>query len=181
MHNTYICQLEEEMGNVIELLKSQLRKLQSGRSNIHIFDSIRVDYFGEKVPLDQISVLSSLGLRCFTIKPWDKSLIKSIEKAILSSNLGLVPLIQGDSVNINIPEPTEEKRRDLLKQVQTFLEESKVSIRNIRRSLNEDVKKMITEEDEEKRLLKVIQEKTDTKINELILISKNKEKEIMTL
>lgn len=161
--------LEEKMEKTIAVLKDELLTIRAGRANPNMLDRVMVDYYGTMTPLKQMAGVSSPEPRTILIQPWDKSAMGSIEKAILSSDLGFNPTNDGNSIRINIPQLTEERRKDLIKLVAKTGEQAKVAIRNERREANEAIKKMektseLTEDDS-KRL------RTKFK-NLLILISR---------
>jgi len=173
----------ESMGKSVEALKNELKRIRTGRASLSILDGIKVDYYGTLTPLNQMATLAVPESRLITIQPWDVSVIKDIEKAILKSDLGLTPSSDGKIIRISIPQLTEERRKELVKVVHKVCEEYKVSVRNFRRDSNELLKGMkkdgeIAEDDAFKS-----QEQVQTITNEHIeLIDecyKEKEKEIL--
>lgn len=147
--------LEEKMEKTIAVLKDELLTIRAGRANPNMLDRVMVDYYGTMTPLKQMAGVSSPEPRTILIQPWDKSAMGSIEKAILSSDLGFNPTNDGNSIRINIPQLTEERRKDLIKLVAKTGEQAKVAIRNERREANEAIKKMektseLTEDDSKK-------------------------------
>ncbi|MBO7700343.1 MAG: ribosome recycling factor [Eubacteriaceae bacterium] len=176
---------KEKMEKTIESFRSDLETLKAGRANPHMLDKIMVDYYGSPTPIAQIAGIASPEPRVLTISPWDASALKSIEKAILASDLGLNPSNDGKMIRLIIPTLTEERRKDLLKLVNKNGEECRVALRNIRRNLIEDLKKQekakeITEDDVkdgEKEIQKVL----DDFIKKTDEIIKKKEEEIMTV
>lgn len=151
--------LEEKMEKTIAVLKDELLTIRAGRANPNMLDRVMVDYYGTMTPLKQMAGVSSPEPRTILIQPWDKSAMGSIEKAILSSDLGFNPTNDGNSIRINIPQLTEERRKDLIKLVAKTGEQAKVAIRNERREANEAIKKMektseLTEDDSKRLRMK---------------------------
>ena len=174
---------EERMEKTISSLKDSFNAIRTGRASQALFDKVRVDYYGTKSPLNQVATISIPEARTVMIQPFDKSLITEIEKAILTSDLGLNPSNDGKVIRIQIPALTQERRKDLVKQAKQIAENSRTSIRNIRRDGNDDLKKKqkageITE-DELKTEEDKLQKLTDKYIAEINKIYDKKEKEIM--
>ena len=174
---------EERMEKTISSLKDSFNAIRTGRASQALFDKVRVDYYGTKSPLNQVATISIPEARTVMIQPFDKSLITEIEKAILTSDLGLNPSNDGKVIRIQIPALTQERRKDLVKQAKQIAETSRTSIRNIRRDGNDDLKKKqkageITE-DELKTEEDKLQKLTDKYIAEINKIYDIKEKEIM--
>jgi len=174
---------EERMKKTALNLKEGFASLRTGRASASLFDRIRVDYYGEKSPLNQVANISIPEARLIVVQPWDKNLIGEIEKAIRSSELSLNPSNDGKVIRISIPPLTEERRRELVKLAKNQAEQSRVAIRNIRRDGNEELKKLhkdskITEDDESKGAAE-LQRLTDSYINQVNQILEEKEKEIM--
>jgi ribosome recycling factor len=132
----------EKMDKAVKHLESDLLKLRAGKANTHILDGINVDYYGVITPLVQVSNISTPDARTIAVQPWDKKMIEPIEKAILASNIGLTPANNGELIRLNIPPLTEERRRELTKQVKHEGEATKVTIRNLRREAINELKKM---------------------------------------
>lgn len=178
-------QFEEKMGKSVESLQSELTTIRAGRANPHILDKITVDYYGTPTPLQQVANISVPEARMIQIQPWEASLIKEIEKAILTSDLGLTPNNDGKAVRLVFPELTEERRKELVKDVKKKGENAKVAIRNIRRDGNDFIKKQgkenDTSEDEIKQAEDKIQKMTDKFIAEIDDIIENKSKDILTV
>jgi ribosome recycling factor len=175
--------IEEKMKKTLANLKDGFASLRTGRASAALFDRIRVDYYGEKSPLNQVANISVPEARLIVIQPWDKNLIGEIEKAILSSELSLNPSNDGKVIRIAIPPLTEERRKELVKLAKSQAEQSRVSIRNIRREGNDELKKMlkdasITEDDESKGAAD-LQKLTDAYIDKVNQVLEEKEKEIM--
>jgi len=174
---------EERMEKVINAFQRELATLRAGRATPALLDRIEVDYYGTVTPLNQLAGVSAPESRLLVIQPWDKQSLGDIEKAILKSDLGLTPTSDGNIIRLAIPQLTEERRKELVKLVRKKAEESKVSIRNIRRDANEEIKQLekssdITE-DERRRAQDKIQEITDKKIVEIDEVTTAKEKEMM--
>ncbi|MBN1337862.1 MAG: ribosome recycling factor [Bacteroidales bacterium] len=175
---------EEKMQRSIKHLKSELARIRAGRANINMFDGIMVDYYGSPTPLNQVSNINAPDARTLAIQPWEKTLIDAIEKAIMAANLGITPQNNGEIIRINIPMLTEERRRDLVKQVKNEGENAKIAIRNIRRDSKDQLKKLLREglsEDIQKDAEETLQEMTDQFIKEVDDIIEVKEKDIMTV
>ncbi|MFC2119961.1 ribosome recycling factor [Bacteroidota bacterium] len=180
----YLDDAREKMNNAISYLDGEFSKIRAGRANVHMLDGVKIDYYGTLTPLQQVSNLGIPDPRTIAIQPWDRNVIDLIEKAILSANLGLNPVNNGEIIRINIPPLTEERRVELVKQVKNEGENSKVSIRNIRRDTNEEFKKLQKEglsEDLEKDAEGEVQKLTDEFINKINEKIENKEKDIMTV
>jgi ribosome recycling factor len=180
---TVISSTEERMKKTAANLKEGFASLRTGRASASLFDKIRVDYYGEKSPLNQVANISIPEARLIVIQPWDKNLIGEIEKAIRSSELSLNPSNDGKIIRIAIPPLTEERRKELVKLAKNQAEQSRVSIRNIRRDGNEELKKLLKDssitEDDEKKGSEELQKLTDGYISKVNLILEEKEKEIM--
>jgi len=177
--------LESRMEKTIASLKSELATIRTGRANAALLDHVRVEYYGSEVPVSQVGNISVPEPRMLVIAPWEASLLGAIEKSILKSDLGLTPSSDGEVVRIILPELNEERRRDLVKQVRSVGEKAKVSVRNIRRDGNDDVKKQVKDEgvseDESKRLQDRIQKITDRFVAEVDEVVGHKEQEILTV
>ena len=176
-----ILELNEKMDKAIATLEKRFTTVRAGRANPSSLDGIVVEYYGSMTPLKQLATISVPEARQLLIKPFDRGCLKDIEKAILASNLGYNPGNDGETIRIIIPELTEERRRELVKQVKAMSEEAKVAIRNIRREGIEAVSKLEVSEDEEKGLEKDIQDIVNeyNKIVEAML--KEKEEELLTV
>ncbi len=173
----------ERMITAIESLKKDFGSIRTGRASLSLLDNIKIDYYGTPTPLAQVATLGIPESRQITIQPWEPKLIQDIEKSILKSDLGLMPNNDGKTIRINIPILTEERRKQLVKVVKKRAEEAKVAIRNIRRDINEEVRKSEKQEhvseDEVKRLQEEIQKVTDQFIARVEEVLNHKEKEIM--
>lgn len=174
-------ELSEKTEKAIETLEKRFATVRAGRANPSSLDGIVVDYYGSITPLKQLATISVPEARQLLIKPFDKGCLRDIEKAILTSNLGYNPGNDGETIRIVIPELTEERRRELVKQVKALAEDAKVAIRNIRHDALEDVKKAEFSEDEEKGMEKEIQDivnDSNKKVEELL---KQKEQDLLTV
>ncbi len=173
----------ERMSRTIETLKKEFASIRTGRASLALLDDIVVNYYDTPTPLQQLASLSIPESRQMAIQPWDPKIISEVEKAILKSDLGLTPMNDGKIIRINIPPLTEERRKQLVKTVRKKAEEAKVSIRNIRRDTNEELKKLEKEkhlsEDVVKKSQEEIQKITDSYITKVDEVLANKEKEIM--
>jgi ribosome recycling factor len=173
----------ESMGKSIAALKNELNRLRTGRASLSILDPIKVDYYGTLTPMNQMATLAVPESRLITIQPWDVSVIKDIEKAILKSDLGLTPSNDGKIIRIAIPPLTEERRKELVKIVHKICEDYKVSVRNIRRDANELLKSMKKDgeisEDDAFKAQDQVQKITDEQIKLIDECYKEKEKEIL--
>jgi ribosome recycling factor len=175
---------KEKMQKAIEYLESELIVIRAGKANPAVFHNVMVDYYGTPTPLPQVSSITTPDAKTILIQPWEKSMIAPIEKAIMAANIGFTPQNNGEHVRINVPALTEERRRDLVKQVRNEGEQARISVRNARRDGVEHVKKLQKEglpEDVEKDSEVELQKLTDNynkKIDELL---EKKEKDIMTV
>lgn len=176
---------EEKMSKTISVYKEELQSIRAGRANPGLLDKITVDYYGQITPLKQVGSVSAPEPRLLVIQPWDAKLISAIEKEILKSDLGLNPSNDGKVIRLVIPALTEERRKELIKVVKKNGENAKVAIRNIRRDLNEQLKKMEKNkeisEDDRKLAETEIQKITDKFIEELDDVTKKKEDELMEI
>lgn len=174
---------ETKMKKTIQNLIGEFNTIRTGRASTALFDKIMVDYYGAKTPLAQVANISIPEARLVVLQPWDKNVIGDIEKAILASELSLTPNNDGKVIRINIPPLTEERRKDLAKQSKATAEQARVAIRNIRRDLNEAIKKAQKDgemtEDENKKAQDEVQKVTDQFIKEVDKLAAEKEKEIM--
>ena len=176
---------EEKMKKTLASLEAELTTIRAGRANPHILDKLTVDYYGSPTPLQQVANITVPEARMIQIQPWESSLIKGIEKAILTSDLGLNPSNDGKIIRLIFPELTEERRKELVKDIKKKGEAAKVAVRNIRRDANDAYKKLKKEEDvsedEIKELEEKIQKLTDKYIKDVDAAVENKGKEIMTV
>jgi len=173
----------ERMSKTIEALKKDFASIRTGRASLALLDGIMVNYYNTPTPLQQVASLSIPESRLIAIQPWDPKVIPDIEKAILKSDLGLTPINDGKMIRINIPSLTEERRKQLVKTVRKKAEEAKIAIRNIRRDIIEEIKKLEKEkhisEDVVKKSQDETQKITDSFIAKIDEVLANKEKEIM--
>ena len=179
-----VARYEEKMQKTLASLESELLTIRAGRANPHILDRLTVDYYGTQTPLQQVANITVPEARMIQISPWEPSLIKKIEKAILASDLGLNPNNDGKTIRLVFPELTEERRKDLVKDVKKKGEAAKVAVRNIRRDANEAFKKLLKQdisEDEVDELQDDVQKLTDKYIKEVDAAVERKSKEIMTV
>ena len=174
---------DEKMQKTIEHLEADYQGIRAGRANPHVLDRLRVDYYGTPTPIQQVGNVTVPEARMIQIALWEKSLIKEIEKAILASDIGITPSNDGSVIRLVFPELTEERRKDLVKEVKKKAEECKVAIRNIRRDGNEAFKKIAKEisEDEVKQLEDELQKITDKYIKEVDKLTEAKSAEILTV
>jgi len=174
---------EARMKKSVEHVQQELARIRTGRATPTLLDVIKIDYYGNKTPLNQVASITTPEPRLLVVQPWEKRLIPEVEKAILESDLGLNPSNDGNVVRVPIPELSEERRQDLQKLVRKFCEDGRVAIRNIRRDANEDIKKLQKShkisEDQEHDALDDVQEMTNKYIEEIDNLLKHKEKEIM--
>ena len=170
------------MDKSIQSLKKDISTLRTGRANTNMLDTIKIDVYGQLMPIDQIATVSVPEARLISIQVWDKANISLVESAIQKSELGINPQIDGQVIRLRIPDLTEERRKDLIKVLKNMGEKSKVAIRNIRREANEELKKKLKEklisEDDNKNFEKNIQKITDINIENIEKILAGKEKEI---
>ncbi|MFO8100777.1 MAG: ribosome recycling factor [Dehalococcoidia bacterium] len=174
---------EAKMAKAVSAVERDLDSVRTGRASVKLLDNVKVDYYGTPTPLDQVASISIPEARMIVIQPWDKSIVPGIEKAILKSDLGLNPSTQGNVIRLQIPELTEERRKELVKIVKKKVEDGRISVRNIRRSSLERLREMKKDkeisEDDEKRAEKRLQEITDDSIGTVDEVGAGKEKEVM--
>lgn len=174
----------DKMVKAVDFLSSEFGTIRAGRANPHVLDKIRVDYYGTPTPIQQVGNVTVPEPRMIQIAPWEKSLIKDIEKAIMTSDVGITPSNDGSVIRLVFPELTEERRKDLVKEVKKKGEEGKVAIRNIRRDGNDAFKKLAkteVSEDEIKQLEDELQKLTDKFVKEIDKLVEEKSKEILTV
>lgn len=183
--NERVKPFESKMEKSLESLREEYTTIRAGRANPHLLDKIRVDYYGQPSPLQSVANISVPEARVIQIQPWESKLIKEIEKAILASDLGLTPGNDGKVIRLIFPELTEERRKELVKDVKKKAENAKVAIRNIRRDANDAVKKAAKaseiSEDEQKQIEDEIQKMTDKFTVEVDKVMEEKSKEILTV
>jgi ribosome recycling factor len=176
---------KEGMAKTLEALESSFKRIRTGRANISLLDSIEIDYYGNKTPLNQVSNISVEDAKTLAIVPWEKDNVPLIEKSIQQSDLGLQPITSGETIRVILPDLTEETRRDLIKVAKSEAENSKVSIRNQRRDANGLLKEYLNEkeisEDDLKRGEVLIQEVTDQYVESVDNLLKEKEKDLLEI
>ena len=174
---------KERMAKSVEACRHELATVRTGRASPHLLDRVLVDYYGTETPLRQLSQIAATDARLLTLTPYDKGAIKSVEKAILESDLGLTPSNDGNVIRLQIPELNEERRRDMVKVVHNVAEECRVAVRNIRRDVMHDLRELKKEgdigEDDERRAEADLQKRTDGAIAEIEALLKAKEEEIL--
>ena len=175
---------EEKMKKTLDFLAEEYAAVRAGRANPHVLDKIKVDYYGTPTPIQQVGNVSVPEARIIQIAPWDKSMLKAIEKAILTSDIGINPQNDGSIIRLQFPELTEERRKDLVKDIKKKAEEGKVALRNIRRDGNDEFKKLgkgEVSEDEAADLADSLQKLTDEYIAKIDKALDEKTKELMTV
>ncbi len=183
MANEVVEQVNTKMQASVDALKRELVKIRTGRASLSLLDGIKVDAYGSQLPVDQVGTMTIPESRMIVIQPWDPQMLPIIEKTILSSDLGLTPANDGKVIRLTIPQLTEERRKELVKQVKKVAEEFKVAVRNVRREANDTLKKMKKDkevsEDDMFRLQEEAQKSTDSFIKQIDEIAAGKEKEVM--
>ncbi|MGD8912404.1 MAG: ribosome recycling factor [Candidatus Thiodiazotropha sp.] len=173
------------MGKSVESLVHELAKVRTGRAHPSLLDHIRVDYYGSDVPISQVANINVEDARTLTVVPWEKNMVAVVEKAILTSDLGLNPMSAGTVIRVPMPPLTEERRKDLIRVVRHEAEGAKVAVRNIRRDANHDLKDLVKEkmisEDDERRGQDVIQDLTDQHIKQVDELLAEKEQDLMEI
>lgn len=176
---------EDNMKKALESLKRELGKVRTGKAHTSMLDSIKVNYYGTISPLSQVSALSCPDAKTFMIAPWEVSTLKEIEAAIVKSDLGMTPINDGKKILLKLPEITEQRRKELVKQIGKVVEDARVAVRHARRDANEEVKQAqkdkVISEDESKKTQEEIQKLTDDYIAKVDQTSADKEKELMTV
>lgn len=174
---------QERMEKTISVLKSDYTLIRVGRANPHVIDKVQVDFYGQMTPINQVGNISVQEGKCLVIAPWDKSLLKNVEKAILQSNVGITPTNDGNVIRLVFPDLTEERRKEIVKQVKKMCEDAKVAIRNIRRDTLDALKKMKTNkeisEDEYKNFEIDVDKETADAIENIDKASQEKEKDVL--
>jgi ribosome recycling factor len=178
-------QLKARMDKAVDDFRRELGSVRTGRANVHMLDSIRVDYYGSEMPVNQIAQVHAPEAQLITVQPFDPSSLAGIEKAVRTADLGLNPMNDGKMIRIPVPPLTEERRREMVKHLHKVLEDHRTAVRNIRRDGNEAIKKALKDkkitEDEDRRALDEIQKLTDDEIKRMEEMSKGKEKEVMSV
>ena len=175
--------LRRRMDQGVATFQANLASTRTGRANVHMIDQVKVDYYGTHTPISQLAQVSTPEAQLIVISPWDPTVLKEIEKALRTSDLGFNPQTDGKVIRVPIPPMTEERRRDVVKHLNKVLEEHRTAIRNVRRDGNDALKKLAKDkkisEDEEKRALEEIQKMTDEEIRRMEELSRKKEVEVM--
>jgi ribosome recycling factor len=177
-------QAKETMNATVAHFDKELQKVRAGKASPQMLDGIKVDYYGNPTPIDQVANVNTPDAHQIVIQPWERNMLPIIEKAILAANIGVTPQNNGEFIRLVVPAPTEERRKELVKKAKQEAEQTKVAIRNIRRTANDDAKKLKddgVEEDAVKKLEGDIQKATDEAISKVDKIMEAKEKEIMTV
>lgn len=178
-------QLKSRMDKAVEDFRRELGSVRTGRANVHMLDTIRVDYYGSEMPVNQIAQVHAPEAQLITVQPFDPTSLPGIEKAVRAADLGLNPMNDGKMIRIPVPPLTEERRREMVKHLHKVLEDHRTAVRNIRRDGNEAIKKALKDkkitEDEDRRAHDEIQKLTDDEIKRMEEMSKNKEKEVMSV
>lgn len=176
---------EARMRKSIDSFKTEIAKLRTGRANPSILDHVRIDYYGSPMPINQVANINATDARTLTISPWEKSMVQAIEKAIRESDLGLNPATSGDLIRVPMPALNEERRKELIKVVRTEAEAARVSIRNVRRDANAELKELLKAkqitEDEERRFADDVQKITDKFVVEVDHLTTAKETDLMAI
>lgn len=182
-HDEAVKQFQERTKRTIDALKLSMTKIRTGRANAAMLDGVRVDYYGTPTPLAQCAAIAVPEPRLITVKPWDKSILKDIEKALHEANLGFTPQNDGEIIRLPIPLLTEQRRKEIAKQVRALGEEHKVGVRNERRDANEKLKQLLKDkvitEDDNKRAQEKVQKETDAGITQIDDAVGKKEKEVL--
>lgn len=185
MINEILKDAEARMNKSIAALQTELTKIRTGRAHPSLLDHVTVDYYGSEVPISQVANVNVDDPRTLAVTPWEKDMVGKVEKAIMTSDLGLNPVTAGAVIRVPMPALTEERRRDLVKVVRQELEAGKVAVRNIRRDANSDLKELAKEkeisEDDERRAEERVQKLTDKAIKDMEAVLAVKEKELMEI
>lgn len=183
MSEDVVKDLKGRIDKTLEDLKQQLSQIRTGRASLTLLERVRVDYYGTATPLSGMAAMATPEPRLITIKPWDKAALKDIEKALKEANLGVNPQNDGEIIRLPFPPLTEERRKEIAKQVKSKGEDHKVAIRNLRRDANERLKVLLKEkkitEDDNKRVTEQVQKQTDDGVKQVDVIVQKKEKEVM--
>jgi ribosome recycling factor len=178
-------QLKTRMEKAVEDFRREMGAVRTGRATVHMLDSVKVEYYGSAMPVNQIATVHTPDAQLITVTPFDPSSVAEIEKAIRGADLGLNPMNDGKMIRIPVPPLTEERRKEMVKRLHKILEEHRTAIRNIRRDGNDQIKKALKDkkisEDDERRSLEEIQKLTDDEIKKMEEIGKTKEKEVMEI
>jgi ribosome recycling factor len=176
---------QDKMEKSLGALNHELKKIRTGRAQVSMLDSIKVNYYGTLSPLSQVAAISTPDAKSFLIAPWEAAILKEIESSIIKSDVGMTPMNDGKVIRLKVPDLTEERRKDLVKQTKKIVEDAKVAIRMARRDANEICKKALKDkeisEDENKKSEAEIQKLTDDYIKKVDIVAEEKEKSIMTI
>lgn len=176
---------KDKMDKSINALNEELKKVRTGKAQVSMLDGIRVNYYGQLAPLNQVASVSTPDAKTFLIAPWETSILKDIEQGIVKSDIGMAPINDGKVIRLKVPDLTEERRKDLAKQVKKIAEDARVAVRMARRDANEEVKKTLKDkaisEDEAKKAETEIQKLTDDCVKKIDQIADEKEKSILTI
>lgn len=174
-----------KMEKVLLSLTEELKKVRTGKAQVSMLDSVRINYYGQQAPLNQVASVSTPDAKTFLIAPWETSVLKEIEQAIVKSDIGMAPINDGKVIRLKVPDLTEERRKDLAKQVKKIVEDARVAVRLVRRDANEEVKKAfkdkVISEDESKKGEADVQKITDDFIKKVDQMAEEKEKSILTI
>ena len=185
MFNILKEQAENSMQKSLNSLNEELKKVRTGRANVSMLDSVKVNYYGNPSPLNQVASISCPDSKTFAVTPWEASILKDIEAAIIKANVGMAPQNDGKIIRLKVPELTEERRKDMVKSIKKTLEDARISIRKVRKNANDEIKqaqkKKNIGEDDEKVYLEKIQDLTNSYIKKIDKIAETKEKELLTL
>jgi ribosome recycling factor len=184
LRDVYV-QLKTRMDKAVEDFRKAMAATRTGRANVHMLDSVNVEYYGSQMPLNQIAQVHAPEAQLITVQPFDPTFLGAIEKSIRTADLGLNPMNDGKIIRVPVPPLTEERRRDMVKHLHKVLEEHRTAVRNIRRDGNDAIKKAMKDkkitEDDEKRAMEEIQKLTDDEIKKMEDMSKAKEKEVLEI
>lgn len=176
---------QDHMEKALGALQNELKKIRTGRAQVSMLDNVKVNYYGTPTPLNQVSAISTPDAKSFLISPWEASILKEIEAAIVKSDIGMSPINDGKVIRLKVPDLTEERRKELVKQTKKVVEDAKVAVRMARRDANEEVKKALKDkkisEDEAKKSDTDIQKLTDDYVKKVDTVADEKEKSIMTI
>ncbi len=176
---------ENGMKAAVTALSNELKKVRTGRAQVSMLDAVRVNYYGQPAPINQVASVSCPDARSFMIAPWEVGMLKEIEQAIIKSDIGMTPQNDGKIIRLKLPELTEDRRKDLVKNIKKIVEDARVAIRMSRREANDETKEALKaktiSEDENKKVTEQIQKLTDDYIKKVDQIGADKEKELMTL
>jgi ribosome recycling factor len=175
--------LKRRMDQAVAAFQSNLSSVRTGRASVHMLDHVKVDYYGAPTPISQLAQVSAPEAQLILIQPWDPTIVKEIEKALQTSDLGFNPQSDGKVIRLPVPPMTEERRRDVVKHLNRVLEEQRTAVRNVRRDGNDALKKLAKDkkisEDDEKRAMEEVQKMTDEEIRRMEEMSRRKEAEVM--